>query len=90
MRLQLFDFGNITLGTSVDKVFTITHRGINPATSISAVSLSAPFAYILCSFPGTGGTCGPDMTIGDTCTIAARYTPTGRVESSEELSNRLF
>lgn len=25
------------------------------------------------------------MTLGDTCTIAVRYTPTGRVESSEEL-----
>lgn len=81
----IYNFGNITIGTSVTKTFTVTHRGVNAASSISNVALSAPFTFEGGSFPGTGGDCGPDMSNGETCTIVVRYTPTERVTSSDFL-----
>lgn len=68
------DFGSITTGGSSDVTMVINKTGVANATSVTEVSLAAPFAFKGGTFPGTGGTC--TTTISGTCSIVVTFTPT--------------
>jgi hypothetical protein len=52
----------------------INKANVPNATSVTEISLAAPFAFKGGSYPGTGGTC--TTTISGTCTIVVTFTPT--------------
>ncbi len=71
-----YDYGNVVVGGSSQKTFTITNSGGVAATTLSEASpLSAPF-QLSGGFPGTGGTCGATLASGANCTIVVNYDPT--------------
>jgi rRNA maturation protein Nop10 len=68
------DYGSITTGGSADVTMVINKAGVANATSVTEISLAAPFAFKGGAFPGTGGTCS--TTISGTCSIVVTFTPT--------------
>lgn len=75
------DFGSISTGGSADVTMVINKTGVANATSVTEISLAAPFAFKGGAFPGTGGTC--TTTISATCTIVVTFTPTSGVVSND-------
>lgn len=74
-----YDYGNVVIGNSSEKTFTITNSGTLSASAIAAGSpnIAAPYAYKGGSgYPGTGGTCGSSLDVSGTCTIVIVFTPT--------------
>lgn len=71
-----YNYGSSTIGSSTDKVFSLTNTGAVPATAITGGGLVAPFTFKGGSFPGTGGDCGTSLAVGATCTLVATYSPT--------------
>lgn len=69
-----YDFGTIATGGSADVTMTILKTGTPNATTVTEISLAAPFAFKGGSFPGTGGTC--TTTISANCSIVVTFTPT--------------
>lgn len=72
----IYDYGIATIGSNVDKTFTLTNTGAVPATTIAGGGLVAPFGYKGGAFPGTGGTCGGTLAVGASCTVVVTYSPT--------------
>jgi hypothetical protein len=72
-QTNTFNFGQISLGNSVDTTFVINYTGTAPAISVSSSNPSAQITFKGGSFPGTGGTCS--NTISSNCTIILTYTP---------------
>lgn len=71
-----YDFGILQTGTTANYTFTLNFvSGGVPATGISITGMSAPFAYLGGTFPGTGGTCTTTLAAGS-CTIVIRFAPT--------------
>ncbi len=70
-----FDYGLLLTGFNTTKVFNITNTGGADASLISASSVPAPYSYTGGAYPGTAGTCGTDLVIGDSCTIEVSYAP---------------
>ncbi len=70
-----YDFASHVLNSSTDKTFTVTNSGDVSATVVSGIGLSAPFLFKGGSYPGTAGTCGATIAVGN-CTIVVTYTPT--------------
>jgi alpha-tubulin suppressor-like RCC1 family protein len=77
-----YDFGSKLVGTSTDHSFTVTNGGGASATGITGTGLAAPFTYKGGSYPGTGGNCGGTITVGASCTVVVRYTPSAAVVSN--------
>lgn len=71
-----FDYGDVVLTATAEKVFGITNIGDYPASAMSASALVAPFAFKGGAYPGTGGTCGASLAAGATCYLAIEYSPT--------------
>ncbi len=71
----LYDYGIATIGSNVDKTFTLTNAGAVAASSITGGGLAAPFTYKGGSYPGTGGNCGATLAVGASCTLVATYSP---------------
>jgi hypothetical protein len=82
----LYDFGNKFIGTSTDLKIKITNVGRVPAESIGINNLSAPFTFRGGSYPGTGGTCGSRLDLGDTCDIIVRYSPANNGEHRQDIT----
>jgi hypothetical protein len=63
-------------GGTVDITLTVTKTGTTDATSLTEISLAAPFQWANAgnTYPGAGGTCS--TTITATCTIVVRFKPT--------------
>jgi hypothetical protein len=71
-----YDFGGTKAGTSQNKMITLTNSGGVSAIAITAPNLAAPYSFKGGSFPGTGGTCGPTLTTGSSCTMVVSFSPT--------------
>ncbi|MBS1961169.1 MAG: choice-of-anchor D domain-containing protein [Bdellovibrionales bacterium] len=80
-----YDYGNVTVGSTLDATFTLSNGGGQSATALSVSGLGAPFNYKGGSYPGTGGTCGASLGAGSTCTLVVTYSPTAAVLSSTTL-----
>ena len=82
-----FDFGVSPLNTPAVKLFNITNSGTADATTVAG-AVAAPFAFVGGSYPGTGGTCGATIAIGQTCSIAVEFVPQaiGAATSDLEIS----
>jgi hypothetical protein len=83
---SLYDFGNKFVGSSTDLKIRITNIGRVPAESIAINDLSAPFSFRDGSYPGTGGTCGSRLDLGETCDIIIRYSPSNNGEHRQAIT----
>ena len=74
-----FDFTQVANGSLNDHTFTVSNSGAVPATLFNEdAPLTAPFEYRGGGgFPGAGGTCGPLVSVGSSCTLVVSYNPTG-------------
>ncbi len=70
------DFGPVTVGTSADFPFTIQNTGTAPANDIYGMTPPTPFSFKGGSYPGTTGTCGGTLNVGQDCTVVLEFTPT--------------
>ena len=72
-----YTFGDVAVGATANKTFTVTNSGGVPATSINAPSIGSEYDYLGGVYPGTGGTCSTTLadTSGNTCTIVVRFSP---------------
>lgn len=73
--INSWDFGNLTVGNVATRTVTMTNNGTAPAKILNTSFLSSPFSYPGGSFPGSGGTCGVDVNVGDTCTFQVSFAP---------------
>lgn len=71
-----YNFGQRGIGFNVTHVFTLTNSGGFIATSINEVGLSAPYQFTGGTFPGTSGTCSPNLAAGASCTLQVQFNPT--------------
>ncbi|MCB0367503.1 MAG: choice-of-anchor D domain-containing protein, partial [Bdellovibrionales bacterium] len=81
-----YNYGNLAVGLSADKTFTVTNSGGVSASSVSAGTLTAPFSYKGGVFPGTGGTCTAIIPGLGNCTIVVTYSPTATGVHSDTIS----
>ena len=72
---SVYDYGTVAIGSSLDKVFTLTNAGDFLAAAITGTGLATPFAFKGGGYPGTGGTCGTTLAVGANCTIVVTFTP---------------
>jgi len=75
------DFGQLDVGTSVSKDFTLTSNGSGPMVLESATiegGGAAPFGVI-------ANECGNSVASGDTCRLSVRYSPSTAVNSAARL-----
>jgi hypothetical protein len=72
----LYDFGTRPVGSSTNKVLTVTNTGGVAAMGLSSASLSAPYSFNGGIFPGTAGNCPVNLSAGATCNIEINYNPT--------------
>lgn len=82
------NFGTVLIGqNSGPLTLYVDNLGSEPATTIVATPLSAPFAYVGGSYPGTGtpNPCGSSLAAGASCTLSVVYTPTSPVFVNEVL-----
>ena len=66
-----FDFGSWGIATT--HTFYLTNSGNKVAASLAAGALAAPFSFAG-GYPGGGGTCGPSLAAGATCTLVVTYS----------------
>lgn len=85
-----YDFGNITIGSSADKTFTVTNSGGMSATSISGAGLAAPYDFKGGTYPGTGGTCTSNIASAATCTVVVTYAPVAAGVHSDSLEMNYY
>ena len=71
-----YDFGNVTVGSTMDVTFTLSNGGGQTANALTLSGFGVPFAYKGGAFPGTGGTCGTSLTTSSSCTFVVTYSPT--------------
>ena len=69
------DFGNLEIGLTNDKTFTVTNSGEKAANTISGSISNGAFAFKGGTYPGSGGTCGSSLAVGANCTVVVRFTP---------------
>lgn len=70
-----YSFGSAYLGTTLEKTFTVSNSGDNPALSLGASALAVPFAFKDGQYPGTGGTCASTLSPGGRCSVVLAFTP---------------
>lgn len=74
-----YNYGNVVIGNTSEKIFTISNTGTLSASAIGAgtPNIAAPYTYKGgAGFPGTGGTCGSTLDVSATCTFVVVFTPT--------------
>jgi hypothetical protein len=70
-----YDFGTRAAGSSTLHAFTVTNSGGQPAKSLAATGLAAPFAVAGGAWPGANGTCGTTLAAGGSCTVVVAFGP---------------
>lgn len=81
-----YDFGSRAVGSTTEKIFTVSNSGGVPAGSLAGANLTAPFSYKGGTFPGTGGTCSASLSPSASCTVAVTYTPSTLAAHSATLT----
>ena len=72
-------FGSVTVGSSLNQVFTVTNSGQTAATSIALTSLQTGFTF-------GGGTCSTSLGASSSCTVIVTFTPSSTTSFSSSLS----
>ncbi|MBK8480370.1 MAG: choice-of-anchor D domain-containing protein [Proteobacteria bacterium] len=74
-----YDFGRQSVGASSEVALTLTNSGALATDGAleSATTLSKGFAFKGGAFPGSGGTCGPALGAGASCTVVVTFAPAG-------------
>lgn len=81
-----YDYGNVQVGTTASKTFTVTNSGGAEATSLTDTGgLAAPFQYVGAAYPGTGGTCATSLAPTVTCTLVVEFAPTATGAASDTI-----
>lgn len=73
-------FGNVDIGTSVTRTFTLTNYG-NISGALAVESVAAPFTR--------GGTCSGSLAAGASCTVTLTFTPVDTTPWSRTLDMTL-
>ncbi len=81
-----YDFGDQALGSTTEHTFTISNTGGAEASTMSGGGLSAPFSYKGGAYPGTGGTCGVNLSASSNCTVIVTFTPTAMGVHSRQIT----
>lgn len=81
-----YDFGTYPVGSTAEKVLTVTNSGAFNASTLASVALSAPFAYKGGTYPGVGGNCATSLAASGTCTIVVTFSPAANGPSSGSAS----
>jgi uncharacterized delta-60 repeat protein len=73
-----YDYGNQIVGSSTDKVFTVSNTSNKKATNMKAGSptLGLPFSFKSGSYPGVANGCGSTLNAQSNCIIVIRFNPT--------------
>jgi|GEM_PF-3212541 len=86
-----YDFGNISVGGVVNYIVTLTNLGNLTATTISGVGLAAPFDFSGgFGYPGTGGTCGVNLSPGVSCDLEIEFIPSATGFFTDRLEVNYF
>ncbi len=80
-----YDFGNKFLSSSTDLKIKVSNTGRVDAENISINNLAAPFTFKGGVYPGTGGTCGSRVTVGQSCDIVINYLPTNKGQHLQDI-----
>jgi N-acetylneuraminic acid mutarotase len=81
-----FNYGDLPLNSSADKVLVLNNGGGIAATSVSASTLSSGFRYKGGTFPGTGGTCSTSLAGYASCLMVVTFAPTVPIQYRTTLS----
>ena len=68
-----YHYGSVVVSRSREHRFIVRYSGVHPATGISPVHFSGAFQFTGGSYPGTGGTCGTE--ISSNCTLSVTFLP---------------
>lgn len=86
-----FDFGVQLVGQTLEHVFTVTNQGKQKATQVtSAFYLSQTFLYKGGVYPGTGGTCGSEIPVSDSCSLVVVFAPKSNQLAQASLNINYF
>ena len=80
-----YDFGNVTVGATATRTFTLQNTGAVAATAVGGSGLVAPFSFLGGSYPGTGGTCGATINASANCTVVVEFAPTSAIASNDTM-----
>jgi hypothetical protein len=69
------DYGVLGVGHTSDRTLTVSNFGGAMATTITFTAPAAPYQWSGGSFPGNGGTCGPTLAAGTSCTLVVTFAP---------------
>ena len=73
-----YDYGNITVGSTATRTFTLQNTGAVSATGMGGAGLIAPYSFLAGAYPGApGGTCGATLAPAATCDIVVEFAPAG-------------
>lgn len=84
-----YSYGNVFVGATGSKTFTITNTGTDFAINMAdGLGLAAPYTFKGGTYPGTGGDCSTDLDIALTCTIVVDFAPsaTGTLADTIEIA----
>ena len=80
-----YDFGNKFVGSSTDLKIKISNTGRVIAQNITINNMSLPFSFKGGSYPGSGGSCGSQLSPGQSCDIIINYSPTARGQHLQDI-----
>ena len=69
-----YNFGPQHTDKTTQKTLTIENIGKEPAQKM-AYTMTGEFGFVGGSYPGTGGTCGEELPIKETCTLVIEFAP---------------
>ena len=71
-----YNMGTVNVNGTIDKAFTVTNGGGQPATALGGSFDATGFSFKGGSYPGTGGNCGTSLSGGASCLIVITFRPT--------------
>lgn len=79
-----YSFGRVTVGAPTEKTFTVSNTGEGTVTSLSG-SGRTDLTYKGGAYPGTRGTCGDTLGMGESCTVVTIFSPQASGARSDSL-----
>ena len=71
------NFGNVVVNTTSNATFTLQNLGTDTITAVGVgAELNSAFTFPGYIFPGTGGTCGSTLAVGQSGTVVVSFHPT--------------
>lgn len=81
------DFGRHAVGATRELALTVRNSGALATVGElrSTVALTSGFSFKGGAFPGTGGSCGPQLAAGASCTVVVGFAPAANGPASARL-----